>query len=66
MPYPTFWFSNSGLNCSDIIRKLCFCCYYKPLPSIDHISTEFEWDIDEGVSYQVKNVQTNTMSFSCY
>jgi hypothetical protein len=66
MPYPTFWFSNSGLNCNDIIRKLCFCCYYKPLPSIDHISTEFEWDIDEGVSYQVENVQTNSMSFSCY
>ena len=57
MPHPTFWFSNSGLNCNDIIHKLC-CCYYKPIP---YISTEYEWDITEGVSYQVENVQTNHM-----
>jgi len=56
MPHPTFWFTNSGLKCSDIIHKLC-CCYYKTIPSIDHVSTDFEWDIDEGVSYKIVNIQ---------
>jgi hypothetical protein len=56
MPHPTFWFTNSGLKCSDIIHKLC-CCYYKPLPLIEHISTD--WDIDEVVSYRIVNIQKN-------
>jgi len=59
MPHPTFWFTNSGLNCNEIIYKLC-CCYYKPIPSIpsiEHISNDFEWDIDEGVSYRIVNIK---------
>ena len=57
MPYPTFWFSNSGLNCNDIIHKLC-CCYYKSVPT-----TEFEWDISEGSMCYVENVQNNYKNY---
>ena len=53
MKHPTFWFSNSGLQYNDIISKLC-CCFYKPIPS-----TEFEWDISEGLMFSVENVQNN-------
>jgi len=51
MKHPTFWFSNSGLQYNDIISKLC-CCFYKRIPS-----TEFEWDISEGLMLSVENVQ---------
>ena len=51
MPHPTFWFTNSGLNFNDLVHHWC-CCYYKPLPI-----TDFEWDISEGVSYTIINIQ---------
>ena len=53
MPHPTFWFSNSGLNCSDFVCHMC-CSYYKPLST-----TDFEWDIHEGVCYTIVNIQPN-------
>lgn len=50
MPYPTFWFSNSGLSLQIILNKLC--CYKK-----QEIAVDYEWDADNETSYTIENMQ---------
>jgi len=52
MAYPTFWFSNSGINWEFIKQKIC--CYKDT--SSDN-TLEYEWDIHEGYTYSVETVQ---------
>lgn len=51
MPYPTFWFSNSGLTFNILLEKIC--CY-KPSSTID-----YEWDTLDTFDYSIERVQPN-------
>ena len=52
MPYPTFWFSNSGLTLNILLEKIC--CYKESSSTID-----YEWDTSDTFNYSIERVQPN-------